>query len=760
MQGHQMNSLFEFLQYKIWERDKGPGNLYRWLLIFSLAALYASFFQLLYETFGTTARVFPALYLAIAALSWGLRGALLITLLNTMLNLLLYHYHGYFFEGGPIGPLGCLFATSVVGVLSDFARQMDEQCQERQKMEEVMQNRENRYRTIINTISEGVMIMDKKLTIVDLNENAARMYGYAKEELKGSSPIQLLPSHYADYLKSFAESIEKTGSYISEVINLRKDGTLLYVDIRGVTVELEGKKHYLAVIRDVTQRILADRELRESEEKFRQLFNMESDAIMMVDNDTLRILEVNESACTLYGYSREELLKLRTYDISAEPEATQRVTETKQEKIPNRYHRKKDGTLFAVEISIGYFNWQGRSLHVSAIRDISLRLAAEEEKRFLEAQFHEAQKMESIGTLAGGIAHDFNNLLMSIMGNSTLALMHLKPDDPCRAYLKNIKRISNSGATLAKQLLGFARGGKYEPKPTYLNELVSYQNQLFSRTCKNLTIHEEFEHNLRCTEVDRGQIEQALLNIYVNSQQAMPEGGSIFVKTENCVIDKDTVLPFACKSGQYVKLSIQDTGIGMDDATRKRIFEPFFTTKEKGRGTGLGMASVYGIVKNHAGYIDVTSCAGIGTTISIWLPVTDKVVPESKPSADEKLTTGTGTILLVDDEEAIADVTLQMINLLGYHVISVTSGREAVAVYRERNTSIDLVILDIIMPEMGGAETFDRLKKMDPNVKVLISTGYSIDENAAGIMARGAKDILQKPFDMATLSMKIKKALG
>ena len=196
--------------------------------------------------------------------------------------------------------------------------------------------------------------------------------------------------------------------------------------------------------------------------------------------------------------------------------------------------------------------------------------------------------MESIGTLAGGIAHDFNNLLMSIMGNSTLALMNLPPDDPCRDYLNNIKRISNSGATLAKQLLGFARGGKYEPKPTHLNELVSYQNQLFGRTDKNLTIHEDFERNLRCTEVDRGQIEQVLLNIYVNSQQAMPEGGSIFVKTENAVIDKDTVLPFPCKSGEYVKLSIRDTGIGMDAATRKRIFEPFFTTKEKGRGTGSG----------------------------------------------------------------------------------------------------------------------------------------------------------------------------
>ncbi|MFH0728509.1 MAG: PAS domain S-box protein [Pseudomonadota bacterium] len=755
-----MNSSFQFWQYNIWEKGKSPANLYRWLLIISLAALYAAFFPFLYRAFGDAARVFPAPYLAIAALSWGLRGAVLVTVMNVILNILLYHYHEYHFEGGLIGPVGGLFITSLVGMLSDLLRQLDDQILERKKMESVMHNREKRYRTILNTISEGVMIMDRKLTIVDLNESAAKVYGYDKEELNGTTPIQLVPPNSPGFLKSFVESIEKTGLYQSEILNQRKNGTPLHVDIRGMTVELGGEKHYLAVIRDISQRIQTDRELRESEEKFRQLFDMESDAIMMVDNDTHQILEVNASACALYGYEREELLNMRTYDISAEPDATRLVSKTKQEKVPNRYHKKKDGTVFAVEVNIGYFNWRGRSLHVSAIRDISSRLAAEEEKRNLEAQFHEAQKMESIGTLAGGIAHDFNNLLMSIMGNATLALMNIHPADPCHTYLNNIKRISNSGATLAKQLLGFARGGKYEPKPTHLNELVSYQNQLFGRTYKNLTLLEDFEPNLRCTEVDRGQIEQVLLNIFVNSQQAMPEGGSIFVKTENAVIDKDTVLPFPCKRGEYVKLSIRDTGIGMDEATRKRIFEPFFTTKEKGRGTGLGMASVYGIIKNHAGYIDVTSKPGEGTTISIWLPVSEKVIADTLQPVDEKIARGSGTILLVDDEEAITDVTLQMIELLGYRVISATSGREAVRLYEESRERIDLVILDVIMPGMGGGETFDRLKEIDPNVNVVISTGFSIDENASRIMARGAKDFLQKPFDMETLSKKIKKALG
>jgi CheY-like chemotaxis protein len=231
------------------------------------------------------------------------------------------------------------------------------------------------------------------------------------------------------------------------------------------------------------------------------------------------------------------------------------------------------------------------------------------------------------------------------------------------------------------------------------------------------------------------------------------------VKTENAVIDNDTVLPFPCKRGEYVKLSIRDTGIGMDEATRKRIFEPFFTTKEKGRGTGLGMASVYGIVKNHAGYIDVTSKPGKGTTVSIWLPVTDKVVADSLQSVGGKITKGSGTVLLVDDEEPICDVTSQLIELLGYRVISATSGWDAIRLYRESREPIDLVILDMIMPEMGGAETFDRLKEIDPNVRVLISSGFSIDESAYGTMARGAKDFIRKPFDMATLSKKIKNAL-
>lgn len=748
-------SLAKLLRYKIWEQGDGPANLYLWSLIIALAALYAYFFPFLMEAFGATARVFPALYLAIGALSWGLRGALLVTALNTGLNVALHAYSGMLYEGGILGPLACLFATSLVGILSDLARQLDEQFHERDKAEQSMAEREMRYRTIFNTISEGVCILDHNFVIVDLNDTASRMYGYDKEEMLGSSPTHLVPPEFCNPMDTMARAVRKSGVYMSEAIAMRKDGTQIYVEIRGTRLRLGGKNHYLAVISDVTRKIRTDLELRESEEKYRQLFDMESDGIFMVDTDTGKIIEANASASKLYGYSREELLEMTTDDLSTQPDETRIADQERHEPIPIRHHRRKDGSVFAVEINARHFRWHDRQVQVSAVRDISQRVAAEEEKQRLKSQFYEAQKMESIGTLAGGIAHDFNNLLMSIMGNATLALLNLDPDDKCTSYIDNINRISKNGAQLAKQLLGYARGGKYDPTPTNLNELAVHQNQLFSRTCKNITIHSFLEKNLWSAEVDRGQIDQVLLNIYVNSQQAMPDGGSLTVRSENALLDEDTKLPFPFETGKYVKLSIQDTGFGMDEQTKKRVFEPFFTTKEKGRGTGLGMASSYGIIKNHGGYIAVVSKPGEGTTVTIWLPVTNKEIENELIESREKIALGSGTVLLVDDEDAIIDVTEKMLQALGYNVLTARNGQEALQLYKETQKKIDVVILDIIMPVMGGGETFDRLKAFDPDVNVLLSTGYSMDEKAADIMNRGCKDFLQKPFDISALSVKI-----
>jgi len=387
-------------------------------------------------------------------------------------------------------------------------------------------------------------------------------------------------------------------------------------------------------------------------------------------------------------------------------------------------------------------------------KEIIERKRAEEESARLETQLRHAQKMEAIGTLAGGVAHDFNNLLMAILGNVTLMLLETDIRHPHYKKLKSTEECVKSAANLTNQLLGFARGGKFEVKLTDFNELVKNTTEMFARTKKEITLHTEYQENIWAVEVDQSQFEQVLLNLFINAWQAMPNGGDIFIRTENFTVN-DKQPPFSVKPGKYVKILVTDTGVGMDEATQQRIFEPFFTTKEMGRGTGLGLASVYGIIKNHGGYIYVESSPGRGATFSIYLPALGKeLVREVSRAADEVLK-GSGTVLLIDDDSIIRDVSVRVIEHLGYQVMTAGSGEEAIDVYKKNKDRIDIVLLDMIMPGMGGGETFDRLKEINPGIRVLLLSGYSIDGLATKILNRGCKGFLQKPFKITDLSKKI-----
>ena len=376
----------------------------------------------------------------------------------------------------------------------------------------------------------------------------------------------------------------------------------------------------------------------------------------------------------------------------------------------------------------------------------------------LEAQLQQAQKMESLGTLAGGIAHDFNNLLMAIQGRTSIMLMRKDSSHPDIGHLKGIEDNIESAADLTRQLLGFARGGKYEVRPTDLNELIKKQNRMFSRTKKEVTIRGKYEKDLWSVEVDRGQIEQVLMNLYVNAWQAMPGGGNLNLETENVTLDENYVKPFSIEPGRYVKISVTDTGVGMDKATQKRIFEPFFTTKEMGRGTGLGLASAYGIIKNHGGFIDVYSEKGHGTTFHVFLPASEKEVAEEKKSDGDTLR-GSETVLFVDDEDMIIEIADELFKELGYKVLIARSGKEAIETYEKNKEHIDIVLLDMIMPDMSGSDTYDRMKEIDPDIKVLLSSGYSINGQATVIMDRGCNGFIQKPFKMKELSQKLREIL-
>jgi len=380
------------------------------------------------------------------------------------------------------------------------------------------------------------------------------------------------------------------------------------------------------------------------------------------------------------------------------------------------------------------------------------------ERNRLTAQFHAAQKLESIGTLAGGIAHDFNNLLTGITGHVSLMMAEIDTQQYNIEHIKAIESYAKDASHLTKQLLGFARGGKFEVKPTNINDLIEKQSRMFGRTKKEIKIHCKYEKKVHAVEVDQSQIEQMIMNLYVNAWQAMPDGGDLYVQTDNITIDDSGSQSNGIEPGDYVHIAVTDTGTGMDDSTRQRIFDPFFTTKEMGRGTGLGLASVYGIIKNHDGFIKVQSQKGHGSTFNIYLPLSLKKVLEERETSIS-LIRGSETILLVDDENVIVDVGEKMLKKLGHPVIIARSGKEAVDIYIKEKDQIDLVILDMIMPEWDGGKTFDKLREINPDLKVLLSSGYSINGHAQSILDRGCEGFIQKPFTMNGLSQQIRKIL-
>jgi two-component system cell cycle sensor histidine kinase/response regulator CckA len=501
----------------------------------------------------------------------------------------------------------------------------------------------------------------------------------------------------------------------------------------------------------------AEEALRVSEEKYRTLVENAAEAIFIIQDEKIKF--ANPRAIALSGLTAEEISRMPFTELIHPDDfeiAMERYRRRIQgEDIPGTQayrYLNKSGEVLWVQMNSVLITWEGRPATLHFARDLT------QEKK-LEAQFQMSQKMEAIGTLAGGIAHDFNNLLMGIQGHISLMLFDLDSSHPHYESLKKIEEQVKSGANLASQLLAFARRGKYEAKATDLNQIVQQSSGMFERTKKEIKLFRKYQEKIWPVEVDRNQIEQVLLNLYVNAWQAMQEGGELYLETQNITLGSDYIKPFAVQPGKYVRISVRDCGVGMDKKTAARIFEPFFTTKEMGRGTGLGLASVYGIVKNHGGFITVYSEVGHGTTFHIYLPASEKEIAEERKLPREILG-GKETVLLVDDEETIVEVIEKALLLTGYKVLVARGGEEAVQVFKKNRERIDIVILDMIMPGMGGGKVFDALRAIQPGVKVVLSSGYSIDGEASQIMARGCNGFIQKPFGIKELSQKIREVMG
>jgi PAS domain S-box-containing protein len=511
----------------------------------------------------------------------------------------------------------------------------------------------------------------------------------------------------------------------------------------------------------------ADEALRESEAKYRVILESIEEGVFETDLSG-QLTFFNTALCRILGYPAHDLRRMTMSDFTA-PESEAAAAPVLQHIETNGGSAdirdyavvQSDGQRRQLELSVARTtDAAGRPSGFRCVaRDVTERLNSDLERKKLEAQLQMAQKMEAIGTLAGGIAHDFNNILMGIQGNASLLEMRLDQSHPGRDKVKNIEKYVESGTELSRQLLGFARRGKYNVKASDINDIIEKSSAMFARTRKEIRVRTQLAESAWAVEVDRGQIEQALLNLYINAWQAMPEGGELYLATENLTLDESYVRPYSVKPGPFVKVTVADTGLGIAREDLPRIFEPFFTTKAMGRGTGLGLASVYGIVKSHGGHINVYSEPGQGTTFNFYLPASAREVVESVELADTALRRGRETVLLIDDEEMILEVGSGLLQELGYTVVTAGSGPEALEIYQARQPEIAMVVMDMIMPGMGGGETFDRLKAINPAVRVLLSSGYSINGQASHIMERGCDGFIQKPFNMQQLSVKMREIL-
>ena len=627
---------------------------------------------------------------------------------------------------------------------------------------------QTRYKELLENVDDAVYILDLDGNILEANEAAYLQLGYTADTFFKLNLAAIIPEKDARFIigKLGPKDQGPIHKKISlETAHYQKDGDSVPVEIHSRVITYRGKNVILNVARNVSKRIEAQKALRESEERYRSVVENSRDGIMVL-NDSFQIIYANKVLSQILDYSRRKIegsyFKNYLTKDSFKPVEDFFINTFRGETASSGLIGtiiQKTGTERPVKMVANRFeDSSGKVKLVCQLSDITDNLKAEREKKNLEAQLIHAQKMEAIGTLAGGIAHDFNNILMGIQGYLSLMRLNPETESPYEKYIQGIEENVMSAANLTEQLLGFARKGKYTPRTTSINEVIEKSTRMFTRTRKEITVHKRLQKDLWKVEVDQGQIEQVLINLYLNAWHAMPDGGELYIQTERVGLSDDYCKPYEVKGGRYVKISVTDSGIGMDKETLERIFEPFFTTKEIGKGTGLGLASAYGIIKNHNGIIRAYSEKGHGATFVIYLPASETKELEASPH-ESMLVRGSEHVLLVDDEEGPILVEELMLKELGYTVLTAKSGKEAIDLYKSDSSTIDLVALDMIMPEKSGRATYEELKTINPHIKVLLVSGYSLNKQVEELIAQGCSGFIQKPFDILELSQKLRQIL-
>ncbi len=759
--------------------------------------------------------------------------------------------------------------------------QLKEEIEQRRSAESAATQSEARYRALFENAGDAIFIVEaeggRQGRIFLANRLAAEMHGYERDELHGLHMNDLEPPEEAVNLPDRLERI-KQGEWVhEEILHRRKDGTLFPVEVSAGLIQIRDRNCIIGIDRDISDRKKAERDLRESEERFRR-FADEVSLEGLVIHDRGKIIDANLNFARMYGYEREDLIGMdvpKTFAPLSRDLVKKHIAEG-WEGVYEATALRKDGSTFPVEIHARQVPMKGRMSRAAAVRDLSERKQAEDKLKrlstaveqagesiiitnpeggilyanpalekisgfsvaeavgqdlgmikmgkqdslfwsdmreaiqqgaiwrgrltgkkkdgisyeetatvspikdengrvvsyvmvgrdvtsevLLQRQLLHAQKMEALGTLAGGIAHDFNNLLQVILGYSDLLLVNKLHTDSDRKKIEIVKHAAREGSDLVSRILTFSRKTGSKIRPIDVNDQVRRVEKLLRRTLpRMIQIDLLLGEDLSIIDADPVQIEQVLLNLGVNAQHAMPAGGRLLIQTRDVSLGDEFLRSHVgALPGHYVLLIVSDTGVGMESNVKDRIFEPFFTTKTEGAGTGLGLSMVHGIVTRHGGYITCSSEPGNGTSFKMYFPVSNSNLVSDHAAPRDLSPPGTETILLVEDDDRIREMARQMMKAAGYRVITACTGDEALETYGNRRTEISLVILDLIMPGMGGERCLEQLLRMDPDVKVLVASGHSSESLTLDRGEPGARGFINKPYDAGKMLGAIRKVL-
>ncbi len=650
------------------------------------------------------------------------------------------------------------------GVAAPIVRGTAHDVTYQKQAEKALRQSEERFRALFEVIPSAVFV-HRGGRYLDVNPAMIRTTGYTREELLGMPFWELMSPDLQELVKARGQARCEGEAPPSpyEVKILTKSGEERWVMIAASGVSFVGEPTVLGTLIDVSELKAAQAAAERQRQLLTTLTDAMPDYIYVKDADG-RLLLSNQAHLGQLGITTQEGAVGKTdadffpSELAAQYHADDQAVIASGQPLVNREERTQDwegNGQWLLTTKIPFRDNQGRVVGlVSVGRDVT-------KHHLLEEQFRQAQKLEAIGQLAGGVAHDFNNILQALMGYSSMLLARLPKEDETYEFAEEIARGTDRAAALTRQLLAFSRRQVLEVEDLDLNEVVEHLVKMIHRVIgEDIQLHVVPGYRLGTVHADRGQMEQILMNLCVNARDAMPDGGKLTIETQNVTFDKDYCAVHAwAVPGQYVSLSITDTGIGMDAETQARIFEPFFTTKTVGHGTGLGLATVYGLVQQHQGAIQVYSEVGKGTTFKIYLPIVEREAVMMDVEIEQKDTGGTETILLAEDEEVVQRLAHQILENAGYTVLTASNGREAIRVFHECGRKIDMILSDVVMPELGGKGIYEELQPGHPDLRFLFSSGYSANAVHTGFVLHEGIELIQKPYSPSALLRKVRDVL-